>query len=297
MSLSADAKDALARELPQNAHCRSALLAALSLYGQNDGYFVTQRNAVARLLRSLLGAQGEHHIEKRSQTRLAAAPVYRLKMPESSGELPAKPARRCDRIMETRAAFLACGSLSAGTQGYHLEFVLRDRARAARLSWMLRALGAPPKTMQRKRRCVLYFKDFEAIVRILTIVGAHGAVLRLEGVRALKETKNRIHRLVNTEAANLERTAAAAAAQREVIDYLCAAYGLNQLSPQLREIAQLRLNHPDESLTELGRRCNPQVGKPTVNSRLTALGRLAGRLRGESTRAARKGRRRGAARA
>ncbi len=285
VSLSADTKDALAREVPQAPHCREALLAGLAFYGKSRGYFVTQRNAVARLFRSLLRAG---HIEKLPGVRLTRAPSYRVALLHELGDSPGKTVHKCDRIMEARAAFLACGSVSAGAQGYHLEFVLSDEARATRLTWILRALGAPVKAMQRKGRYVLYFKDFEAIVELLTIIGAHGAVLRLEDLHALKETKNRIHRLVNTEAANLERTAAAAAAQRDVIDYLASAYGLHRLSPALREIAQLRLNYPDESLTELGRRCNPPVTKPTVNSRLAALSRLARGLRGESIESARK---------
>jgi len=285
VSLSADTKDALAREIPEAPHCREALLAGLALFGRTDGAFVTQRNAVARLFRTLLRGG---HIEKIPGVRLTRAPVYRIALPdELRAQPPGKPVHRCDRVMETRAAFLACGSVSAAAQGYHLEFVLPDESRATRLAWMLRALGAAPKTMIRKGRHVLYFKDFEAIVELLTIVGAHGAVLRLEDVRALKETKNRIHRLVNTEAANLERTAAAAAAQRDTIEFIGAAFGLHHLSPALREIAQLRLNYPDESLTELGRRCNPPVSKPTVNSRLSALNRLARRLRGESPQVAR----------
>lgn len=286
MSLSADTKDALAREVPETPHCRQALQEGLALYGRSDGAFVTQRNAVARLFRSLL--RGEAHIEKLPGSRLTRAPVYRVPIAPAPAEPPPKPAHRCDRIMEARAAFLACGSVSAGAQGYHLEFVAADEERAARLTWILRALGTPPKTMQRKRRHVLYFKDFEAIVELLTIIGAHGAVLRLEDVRALKETKNRIHRLVNTEAANLERTAAAAAAHRETIAFVLDAHGLQRLSPPLREIAQLRLEYPDESLSELGRRCNPPVSKPTVNSRLAALSRLARNLRGESTQLNRK---------
>lgn len=284
VSLSTDTKDALAREIPEAAHCRQALLDGLALYGRNKDAFVTQRNAVARLFRTLLRGG---HIEKLPGLRLKRAPVYRISLPRELLQTPGKPVHRCDRIMETRAAFLACGSVSAAAQGYHLEFVLPDETRAARLTWMLRAIASTPKAMQRKGRPVLYYKDFEAIVEVLTIVGAHGAVLRLEDVRALKETKNRIHRLVNTEAANLERTAAAAAAQRDTIEFIVSAYGLHRLSPALREIAQLRLNHPDESLSELGRRCNPSISKPTVNSRLSALNRLARRLRGESARAAR----------
>lgn len=280
MSLSADTKDALAREIPEPPHCREALLRGLALYGRTRDaqYFVTQRNAVARLFRSLLRA---NHIEKIAGTRLRRVPSYRIALPPELREIPGKPVHRSDRVMEARAAFLACGSVSAGTQGYHLEFVLAEEAQATRLAWMLRAICAQPRTMQRKNRFVLYYKDFEAIVELLTIVGAHGAVLRLEDVRALKETKNRIHRLVNTEAANLERTAAAAAGQRETIEYLSSAYGLQHLSPALREIAQLRLRYPDESLTELGRRCNPPIAKPTVNSRLMALSRLARRLQGK----------------
>ena len=130
--------------------------------------------------------------------------------------------------------------------------------------------------------------EFDAIVEVLTLIGAFAAVLRLEDVRALRETKNRIHRLVNTEAANLERTAMAAAAQRRVITYLENAYGLRRLSAPLREIAELRLAHPDESLAELGRRCNPQISKPTASGRLAALARLAERVRhgqGPTTRA------------
>jgi hypothetical protein len=285
VGLSADTKDALAREVPEAPHCRQALLEGLALYGESGGAFVTQRNAVARLFRSLL--RGEAHIEKLAGSRLTRAPVYRVPIAPAGGP-PPKPVHRCDRVMEARAAFLACGSVSTGTQGYHLEFVIADDERATRLAWTLRALGTPPKTMLRKRRHVLYYKDFEAIVELLTIIGAHGAVLRLEDVRALKETKNRIHRLVNTEAANLERTAAAAAAHRETIAFVLDAHGLQRLSPPLREIAQLRLQYPDESLSELGRRCNPPVSKPTVNSRLAALARLARNLRGESRQSTRK---------
>jgi DNA-binding protein WhiA len=252
----------------------------LALYARKNAYFTTQRNAVARLFRLLL-ADPAYHIEKVSGTRLTRVPEYRIALPDRLTQMPAKPAHRCDRVMEVRGAFLACGSVSAGTQGYHLEFVVRDETLATRLAWMLRAIGPAPKTMLRKGRRVLYYKDFEAIVELLTIVGAHGAVLRLEDVRAIKETKNRIHRLVNTEAANLERTAAAAATQRETIEYVASAFGMQNLSTALREIAQLRLNYPDESLTELGKRCNPPISKPAVNSRLLALGRLARRLQGK----------------
>ena len=281
VSISADTKDALTRDVPKATHCRSALITGLALYGANNtrSVFITHRNSIARLFWSLLDDRKSHPIESRAATRLARLPTFAIALPDALRALPPKPALKCDRLMEIRAAFLACGSLAAGAHGYHLEFVLPARDLADRLVWMLRSTGRAPKRTVRKKRDVLYYKDFEAIVDVLTIMGAFAAVLHLEDVRALRETKNRIHRLVNTEAANLERAAAAAAAQRRIIEYVENAFGLSELLPPLREIAELRLAHPDESLAELGARCNPPIAKPTVSSRLSALGRLAARLR------------------
>lgn len=279
--ISADTKDALARETPSVAHCRAALVAGLALYGADaaNHHFITHRNSIARLFWSLLDERKAHPIQHRAATRLARLPTFAIALPAMLRTMPSKPAHKCDRLMEIRAAFLACGSLAAGSHGYHLEFVLRTPELAERLMWMLRSTGRAPKRTVRKRRDVLYYKDFEAVVDVLTMIGAFNAVLHLEDVRALRETKNRIHRLVNTEAANLDRAASAAAAQRSTIEYLASAYGLSQLSPPLREIAELRLSYPDESLAELGARCNPPIAKPTVSSRLSALTRLAAGLR------------------
>jgi DNA-binding transcriptional regulator WhiA len=278
--ISADTKDALTRDIPQERHCRGALLAGLALYGSNGGEFITHRNAIARLFWSLLDERKAHPIETRAPTRLHHLPTFAIALPERLRSFPPKPVRKCDRLIEVRAALLACGSLAAGAHGYHLEFVIRSAEVADRLTWMLRSAGAIPKRAHRKGRIVLYFKGFEEIVELLTRIGAFGAVLQLEDVRALRETKNRIHRLVNTEAANLQRSAQAAAAHRRVIEYLQSAYGLPRLSPALREVAELRLKYPDESLAEIGRRCNPAISKPAVSGRLATLSRLAESIAG-----------------
>lgn len=278
--ISADTKDALARDLPGDAHCRDALLGGLALYGAQNCEFVTHRNAVARLFWSLLEERKQSPIETRPTTRVGRLPTFAVALPARLRSTPPKPPHKCDRLMEVRAAFLACGSLAAGARGYHLEFVLRDDALASRLAWTLRSIGAEAKRTRRKARTVLYFKSSDVIAELLTRIGAFAAVLQLEDVRALRETKNRIHRLVNTEAANLQRSAEAAAQQRRTVEFLQSAYGFARLSPPLREVAELRLRHPDESLAELGRRCNPPVGKPTVSGRLAALSRLAERLGG-----------------
>jgi DNA-binding transcriptional regulator WhiA len=280
-TLSGDAKDALAREVPAEEHCRSALLAGLALYGVPAGgtAFRTQRAAVARLFWSLLGSGERHAIRKVRATRLHRAATYEIAA--EAGAPPRRYAARCDRRMELRAAFLACGSLAEPARGYHLEFVPPNPASAARLLTQLRGDGHEPRHATRKQRDLVYFKDLDAIVGVLSAIGAYGAVLHLEDVRAFKDTKNRIHRLVNTEAANVERAASAAALQRDSIAFLADVHGLRRLSPALREVAELRLRHPAETLAELGAHCRPPAKKSTVNGRMSALLRLARRLGSE----------------
>jgi hypothetical protein len=280
-ALGPDTKDALARELPQAAHCRRALLLALAYYGRDarGDAFVTHRNAVARLFWSLLEDRKGQAVAATATRALRGLPRFAIALPQALATQPPRPAHRCDRLAELRAAFLVFGVVATGARGYHLEFAPPDAARARRLSSLLRALGASPHASRRRGRDVFYFKDFQTIADLLARIGAHGAVLALEDVRALRETKNRIHRLVNTEAANLERAARAAAAQRQTIEYVARVHGLRRLSRPLREIASLRLRFPGESLAELGRRCDPAIGKTTASTRLAAIARLAARLR------------------
>jgi DNA-binding transcriptional regulator WhiA len=277
-TLSGDAKDALAREQPAAEHCRDALRAGLRLYGAagSGSAFRTQRPSVARLFWSLAGEHPQA-IRRLPSSRLRGAPAYEIAFEREAVRTP-RPGARCDRRMELRAAFLACGSLAEPLRGYHLEFVPPSATAAERLVALLQADGHEPHRSKRKGRPLIYFKDIDQIVRVLSAIGAYGAVLHLEDVRALKETKNRIHRLVNTEAANVERAAGAAALQREAIALVADAYGLRNLSAPLREVAELRLRHPTETLAELGARCRPPVRKSTVNNRIATLVRLAQRL-------------------
>jgi hypothetical protein len=272
-----DVKDALSRDIPECLRCRETLRDALVLYGARDGRFIAHRSSVARLFWTLLGeSRKSRRIERPAPSHLGL-PAFAIEVPPEYRSAPGLPVRRCERIAEIRAAFLACGTLTTATHGYHLEFAPEPEL-AGRLARLLRPFGAP-KTGRRKTRAALYYKDSEAIARVLAVIGAHAAVLELEDVRALRETKNRVHRLVNSEAANLQRTAAAAASQSESVRLLDEAVGLETLPPALRELAELRVAHPDESLAELGRRCRPPIGKPAASGRAASLRRLAERVR------------------
>ena len=92
----------------------------------------------------------------------------------------------------------------------------------------------------------------------------------MSGVRRagiMKEMRNNVNRLVNCETANLSKTVNAAVRQVESIKLIQKEIGLQRLPKNLREVAELRLSYPDESLKELGEMLEPPVGKYRINHR------------------------------
>ena len=180
-----------------------------------------------------------------------------------------------------RGAFLGGGSISNPEKTYHLEFVTHNLDYAKELSDLINSYGLSSKVIQRKSSYVIYIKEGEQIVDLLNIIGAHSSLLELENIRIMKEMRNNVNRLVNCETANLSKTVNAAVRQVESIKMIQNEIGLNRLPKNLREIAELRLEYPDESLKELGAMLNPPVGKSGVNHRLRRIEKIAEELRKE----------------
>lgn len=180
-----------------------------------------------------------------------------------------------------RGAFLGGGSVSNPEKTYHLEFVTHDNDYAKDLSKLINGYDLNSKVIKRKNSYIVYLKEGEQIVDLLNIIGAHAALLKLENVRIMKEMRNNVNRLVNCETANLSKTVNAAVRQVESIRIIQREIGLNRLPKNLRDIAELRLNYPDESLKELGEMLNPPVGKSGANHRLRRIEKIAEELKKE----------------
>lgn len=185
----------------------------------------------------------------------------------------------CCKRAFLRGAFLSIGSMSNPEKGYHLEFVCENMQQAKQIQDTLSLFDVEAKIVQRKKYQVVYIKESEGIVGLLNVMGAHISLMNLENLRILKDMRNSINRRVNCEAANISKTVNAATKQIDDIQYIKDHYGFNNLSDNLREIAEVRLDYPDATLKELGQYLEPEVGKSGVNHRLRKLSELADRLR------------------
>lgn len=187
--------------------------------------------------------------------------------------------KNCCKRAYIRGAFLGGGSISNPEKTYHMEFVTNTIEHAEELMKLINSFGLNSKVIQRKNSYVVYLKEGEQIIDLLNIIGAHSALLDLENVRIYKEVRNNVNRLVNCETANLNKTVDAAVRQIESIKFIQQKVGLRKLPPNLREIAELRINYADVSLKELGEMLNPPIGKSGVNHRLRKIEKIAEELR------------------
>lgn len=103
--------------------------------------------------------------------------------------------------------------------------------------------------------------------------------MQLENIRIIKDMRNSANRQSNCDSANINKMVRTAARQVDDIRYIEEHFGFEQLPPQLREMAQVRLENPDVSLQELGTYLDPPVGKSGVNHRLRKLKEIAESLR------------------
>lgn len=174
-----------------------------------------------------------------------------------------------------RGCFLGSGSINNPENKYHLEIIFGSKYNMEFTEQILSEFGIKIKSINSS----LYLKDGEEISKLLACIGANKAVLRFEEIRVMRDMRNNVNRMVNCETANLNKTINAALQQIENIKFIKKMNKFHELSENLQEIAELRLEHPDASLIELGQMLDNPIGKSGVNYRLKAINDFANELK------------------
>lgn len=187
----------------------------------------------------------------------------------------------CCRSAFLRGVFLACGFVTDPLRDYHLEFVIPFRNLARDLTGFLLDVGElnlQPGFLNRKGSCIVYVKGSERVADLLTFMGAPSAAMQLMQVKMLKEVRNNVNRKTNFEAANIGKTAAAAARQMIAIEKIMKSPAFAELPEELRELAFLRLHNPDMSLKELGENLSRPLSRSGVDHRLRRILKLGEKI-------------------
>ena len=182
---------------------------------------------------------------------------------------------RCCMRAYIRGGFLAVGSITSPEKAYHLELSFTDKNIALEYMEFMKEFDLKPKHLSRKGYEIVYLKEGQDIVDFLNVIGAHQGLMEMENIRILKDMRNQVNRIVNCETANLGKIVNASLKQVDFIKHLDNTTGIENLPAGLKEIARLRLEFPEASLTELGNMLTPPLGKSGVNHRLRKLEKIA----------------------
>ena len=174
-----------------------------------------------------------------------------------------------------RGTFLGSGTLNNPERIYHLEVIYSNPLNMNYIYKILSNNNINMKVLNNS----LYLKEGEEISKFLAFIGANNAVLKFEEIRVIRDMKNNVNRIVNCETANLNKTINAALEQIENIKLIKKLNKFHELSPNLQEMAELRLEHPEASLIELGEMLENPIGKSGVNYRLKAINAFAEELK------------------
>jgi len=174
-----------------------------------------------------------------------------------------------------RGIFLGAGYINQPENKYHLELNLSNETNGNIVTQVLLENDIKGKTIKKKNEFSIYLKDGEEISKFFAFIGSNKGVIKFEEVRVQRQMNNKINRLVNCEAANLNKTINASIEQIEAIKKLQDENKFDQLDDNLKELAMLRLENPNASLIELGEMLSKPVGKSGVNYRLKKIIEIA----------------------
>lgn len=284
MTFSSKIKDEINAIVPKSRHCTIAdLCGYIAFKGELPDLIALSKEADKKyytLIKKVLGFSDKLtddalHRHILTTTEIASLlNTLRLDVTLDSVDAMVLQQPCCKRAF-IRGAFAAAGSVSDPNKGYHFEVYVASEDLADTLMSCMEFFELKPKVTTRKGSFVVYIKEGEEICEALRVMEASKSVMEFENVRIIREMRGQVNRKVNCETANITKVVGAAVKQIEAINILKQAGQLKSLTPQLQEMATLRVANPEMSLDELGKLLDPPLKKSGVNHRLTKLMALA----------------------
>ena len=297
VSFSAGAKSEICRVLPQKRCCALAECFGILLFCNSftsDGIrIITESKEFALLLPKLFKKAFSISFDIIPSMDVPGKLVFQITEPEKLVaimeaygfgiedtlslyvNLPVVEEECCKNAF-LRGCFLAGGSVTDPSKGYHVE-LNTTHARVSRETYALLhdALGFSPKITRRAGGYILYIKQSDLISDFLTYVGAPVAAMGIIEARLEKELNNKVNRRCNCDEANTSKVVEAAQEHLAAIRILREQGLFETLPAKLQQAVIAREMNPESNLAELASMMEPPITKPAMNHRLKKLVEMA----------------------
>jgi DNA-binding protein WhiA len=252
-------------ELDTGAAARRLRKDISEIYGQSSDVVMVQGNGLRKGSRYIVrvARDGEALARQTGLLDQRGRPVRGLPPAVVSGGA-------CDAVAAWRGAFLAHGSLTEPGRSSSLEVTCPGSEAALALVGVARRLGIQAKAREVRGVDRVVIRDGDAIGQLLTRLGAHETLMAWEERRMRREVRATANRLANFDDANLRRSARAAVTAGARVDRAMEILG-DEVPDHLRMAGELRLQHKQASLEELGQLHDPVLTKDAIAGRIRRL--------------------------
>ena len=171
-----------------------------------------------------------------------------------------------------RGVFGSCGSLYMPKTGYYLTMHPPLALRTAeRVQAILRSCAFSFRVKEKAECREFILRDEQQIVTFLSRLGLVKSALNLEETAIYRSLRNKANKLVNCDAANINKSIETAQKQMQIIAKIEKFGLMDKLPDNLKDIAEARKHNPSATLKELGRAVKKPISKSTVQYRWQRL--------------------------
>lgn len=150
-------------------------------------------------------------------------------------------------------AFLISGSIyfSVVKSNYHFEIRSTNFEYLKYISEMMENFSLNAKIISYRNSYKLYVKKSESISDILKLFGTTDTLYEFEDFRIQKDFSNSLQRMNNLDVSNINKTIVASHNQIKWIQTIKNKYAFDQLDEKAKIFAEIRMKHPEESLSSI----------------------------------------------
>ncbi len=185
-----------------------------------------------------------------------------------------------EQSVYVRTFFVCSGSVNNPHKNkqYHLEIVGQNETYLEEIKNLLTQYEIEMKMSKRKNNYPLYINKSEEIADFLKFIGSRKMLFEFEDVRIMRDFRSASNRMNNAEIANEAKQMAASLKQIKAIDKLKEHKAYEKLSEKAKQVATLRLENPDSTLSELSEITEGDISKSNLSHHLRNIVKKADEL-------------------
>lgn len=182
-----------------------------------------------------------------------------------------------ERMVYARTFFCASGTINdpRKQQQYHLEITSQNDQYLKEIKKIAKPHGITFKLSKRKNNYPLYLNKSEEIADFLKYIGATDMLFEFENYRITRDFRSANNRINNAEIANEMKQIKSSMNQIAAIEKLYKLGKLQELPQKTRDVAKLRLQFPDDSLSELADQTGGNISKSNISHHLKKIVTIA----------------------